>query len=233
MKPPASVKSPRNDAVVVGRVADAVGVERDRLVEAHRGVAEVDDDRVADLGLEGRAGHLRRAGRLGEAGLHELVDERAEGALARGRAIVPLVAARRRDVPLARARRDPVLALAPAGLGLGRGEGEVVLRHRAGRALHLGGERVGLAGGVRVVEPDLVAADRAQEGGTGWESGEERRVVLRSGIRGVRLPTSCQQAGASLRGRRGGTRRWGATILGARAVSRCEAGALRALSPPS
>ena len=89
--------------------------------------------------------------------------------------------------------------LRPPGCGSGVGNVSVVLRPRARRALDLGGERVGLAGGVGVVEPDLLAADRAQQGGTGGEA--EEGAAGRAAVGhpwGVRLPTSCQQAGASI-----------------------------------
>ena len=151
------------DAVVVGRVADAVRVQRERLVELRRRVAEVDDERVADLGVQRRARHQGRPGRSREARLHPLVDERAEVALAGDRAAVPAVAAGRRDVPAARARLDPVLARATAGLRLGRGEAELVLRRGAARALDLGGHGVGTARSAGLVEADLLAADRAEQ----------------------------------------------------------------------
>jgi hypothetical protein len=103
------------DAVVVGRVADAVRVQRERLVEPRGVVAEVHDERVADLGVQRRASHQRRPGRACEAGLDELVDERAEVALAGDRAAVPVVVGGRRDVPAAGAGLDPVLARPAAG----------------------------------------------------------------------------------------------------------------------
>ena len=75
-------------AVVVRRVAHAVRVHRERPGRASRGVAEVHDEHVADLGVERRPGHVRgaRPG-LAKPGCHQLVDERAEGAPARDRAV--------------------------------------------------------------------------------------------------------------------------------------------------
>jgi hypothetical protein len=131
-------------------------------------VAEVHDERVADLRVERGARDRRRRERGGEALGHLLVDEGAVDARPGDGAAVPLVAPRPRrdDVPERLARLDPVLARPPSGLGLRRGELQLLGR-RGGRAearrRHAARRRIGPGGVARLAQQDALAADRAQE----------------------------------------------------------------------
>ena len=117
------------DAVVVRRVLHAVRVHRQRLVELGRVVAEVDDERVADLRVERRA-RACATGRPGRRSRASSAGRRAPGTCAcRGCACC---ASRRawsaRRPTRATLRLHPVLALDAAGLRLRRAEDEVVDR---------------------------------------------------------------------------------------------------------
>ena len=111
---PADAREPAHvRAVVVRRVAHAVRVHRVRRAELLVAVAEVHAQDVADLGLERRPGHRRRAERPAEALAVELVDDRGERARARGSRAGPSSRRGRsaRERPSStRAGLDPVLA---------------------------------------------------------------------------------------------------------------------------
>ena len=128
-------------AVVLGAVLDAVRVHRDRLAQPPVGVAEVDDEHVADLGVQRRAGHVHAARGRREAGRHRPVDVGAERAAAGDPAVVPVVAPARDDVPAHRLGLDPVLAPHAAGLRLDLRE---LLGGDGARPAHAGGGGVGL-----------------------------------------------------------------------------------------
>src|SRR4051794_11559528 len=181
-------------AVVLGVVADAVRMNRERLAEVVVAVAEVDDDRVPHLALECRAGHRSGADRVGVAVAVALVDERAERAPSTDRMVHPLVAAGRRDVPFRGARLDPVLALLSPGLRLWRLKGEPV--DRVASRLRLGDparERVGLSDLCRRLDGELVPGDAADQRGA-TEAEKAAAVETTWYVRGAR------HAGVTARG---------------------------------
>ena len=148
-------------AVVLRVVLDAVRVHGDRLAELPVGVAEVHDHHVADLGGQRRAGDVGMGRRVArEAGGHQAVDVRRVGVAAGEGAVVPVVAAGRRDRPAHGLGLHPVLAPDPA-------RGRLDLRHRLGARRPWPADARG--GGVGLLEPtrgrdvDLAAADRAEE----------------------------------------------------------------------
>jgi hypothetical protein len=139
-----------------------VRVHRDRLAQRRVAVAEVDNQHVADLGVERRAGDVRLPDRGGEPGRHLAVDVRGVGVAARERVVVPLVLAQRRDLPLHGLGLNPVFAPLPAGSGL---DLRHVLGDRRPRLAHAARTRVELLGLLRAQRAEQRrAAGQAEEG---------------------------------------------------------------------
>ena len=145
------------------------------------------------------------AGGPGEPGRHQLVDERAERALAADGAAVPVVAAGRGDVPRQRARLDPVLA--PHAAGRGSGAWRTTARRPPRRArLAAGRATARAAASASAASPGCAARSagrrsctaarrRRPPGGTPCAAARDRRGRPCPG--GASPPTSGRRCGAA------------------------------------